>query len=138
MTQYNLGTIYLELPTGGRAANVAQSIECYTEALRSFAAADDLAGYSRTQTAWAPPMPIFLPGTGRLTWPRAIECYTEALRFCTAEADPSGYAMIQRNLGDTYLELPTGDGSVDVALVIECYTEALRIAPPRRIRSNTP
>ena len=37
-TQHNLGTAYAELPTEDRAANLARTIECFTEALRFFTA----------------------------------------------------------------------------------------------------
>jgi CHAT domain-containing protein/tetratricopeptide (TPR) repeat protein len=121
-----LGLMYLQLRTGDRAANLAQAIACFNEALRFHTAEGAPAKYANIQynlgTAY-----FGLPAGDRAAnLERAIGCFNEALRFHTAKSAPLDYAMTQNNLGAAYVELPTGDRAANLERAIGCFTEALR------------
>src|SRR4029077_14017726 len=89
--QAKLGIHYCQLSTGDRAANLAQAIACFKEALRFRTAEAAPLDYAKTQNSLGNAYAA-LPGpdwTANLE--RAIACYTEALRFGTAEAAPRDY-----------------------------------------------
>ena len=49
MTQNNLGSAYVKLPTGDRGANLAQAIACCQQALRFWAPETASLDYAMTQ-----------------------------------------------------------------------------------------
>jgi CHAT domain-containing protein/tetratricopeptide (TPR) repeat protein len=126
LTQNNLGLAYQDLPTGDRTANLAQAIDCYTQALRFYTAEDTPHDYAGTQNNLGNAYAVLLTGDRAANLARAIDCYAQALRFFTAEDTPHDYARTQNNLGTAYQDLPTGDRTANLAQAIDCYTQALR------------
>jgi CHAT domain-containing protein/tetratricopeptide (TPR) repeat protein len=124
--QARLGIHYCQLSTGDPAANLAQAIACFTEALRFRTPEAAPLDYARTKRSLGNAYAA-LPGPDRpANLRRAIDCYTEALRFGTAEAAPADYARTQYNLGNAYARMPTGDREATLRQAIASYTEALR------------
>src|SRR5712692_6480999 len=107
--QYNLGNVYGELPTGDRAANLAQAIGRYQEALRFYTPEADPLHYAMTQTNLGEAYRNLPTGDRAANLAQAINYYQEALRFYRPEADPLHYATTLNNLGAAYGALPTGD-----------------------------
>ena len=135
--QNNLGNAYWALPTGDRAANLQQAIQCYQEALRVYTAGAAPLDYAATQNNLGTAYLRLPTGDRAANLAQAIRCYREALRFRTAEAAPLDYAMTQNNLGTAYLRLPTGDRAANLQKAIQCYQEALRIEHlPSRSRAR--
>ncbi len=130
-TQNNLGTAWGDLPTGDRAANIRNAIDCYTAALRVRTELEYPVDWALTQlnlgTAWRR-----LPTADRASNVKnAIDCYTAALRVCTERDHPVAWAMIQNNLGTAWGDLPTGDRAANIRNAIDCYTAALRVRTER-------
>ena len=128
--QNGLGNAYVALPTGERAANLRQAIECYQEALRFYTPEAAPPNYAATQNNLGTAYSDLPTGERAANLARAIECYQEALRFRTPEAAPLDYAMTQNNLGTAYHNLPTGDRGANLGRAIACYQEALKVYTP--------
>jgi tetratricopeptide (TPR) repeat protein len=128
--QNNLGNAYLSLPTGDRAANLAQAIACYREALLFRTPETASLQYAATQNNLGEAYRNLPTGDRAANLAQAIACYREALRFYTPEAAPLNYAGTQNNLGLAYADLPTGDRAANLAQAIACYREALRFRTP--------
>ena len=128
--RYLLGSVYMDLPTGDRASNLAQAISCYQQALRFWTPEADPLHYAATQNNLGEAYSKLLTGDRTANLAQTINCYQQALRFCTPEADPLHYAMIQTNLGNAYLGLPTGNRAANLAQAISCYQQALRFWTP--------
>jgi len=125
-----LGIAYRNLPTGERAANLAQAIECFQQALRVYTPEAAPLDYAMTQNNLGNAYQSLPTGERAANLKQAIACYQEALRFHTPETAPLDYAMTQNNLGNAYLFLPTGERGVNLARAIECYQQALRFYTP--------
>src|SRR6266567_923515 len=123
--QYNLGNAYLNLPTGDRAANLAQAISCYQQALRFWTAEADPLHYALTQNNLGIVYHDLPTGDRAANLAQAIQYYQEALRFWTAEAAPLDYARTQNSLGVAYRDLPIRDRGVNLAQAISYFQEAL-------------
>ncbi|KPL21530.1 MAG: hypothetical protein AMJ93_09430 [Anaerolineae bacterium SM23_84] len=125
-----LGVAYRNLPTGDRADNLQQAIDCYREALTVCTPEAAPFDYAMTQNNlgaayWALPT-----GDRADNLKQAIACYREALTVYTPEAAPFEYAMTQNNLGAAYANLPTGDRADNLKQAIACWREALTIYTP--------
>src|SRR5260221_404570 len=90
--QYNLGNVYGTLPTGDRAANLAQAINCYQQALRFYTPEAAPLGYATTQNNLGKAYRNLPTGDRAANLAQAINCFQQALRFYTPEAAPLGYA----------------------------------------------
>ena len=128
--QINLGAAYQSLPTGVRAANLAQAITCYGEALRFRTPETAPLDYALTQNNLGNAYQSLPTGDRAANLAQAIGCYQQALRFRTPEATPLDYAATQHNLGAAYSALPTGDRAANLAQAITCYQQALRFRTP--------
>ena len=128
--QYNLGNVYGTLPTGDRASNLAQAINCYQQALRFYTPEAAPLEYAMTQTNLGEAYRNLLAGDRAANLAQAIRCFQQALRFYTPEAAPLEYAATQNNLGLAYGDLPTGDRAANLAQAIGCYQQALRFYTP--------
>jgi CHAT domain-containing protein/tetratricopeptide (TPR) repeat protein len=128
--QANMGNAYLELPTGDRAANLAQAIGCYRQALRFWTPEEAPLDYAATQMDLGTVYVELPTGDRAANLAQAIHCYQQALGYYTPEAAPQDYSAIQNNLGIVYIELPTGDRAANLAQAIDCYQQALRFRTP--------
>src|SRR5947199_4886 len=95
--RYLLGSVYMDLPTGDRAANLAQAISCYQQVLRFLAPEADPLDYAATQYNLGPAYGNLPTGDRAANLAQAISCYQQALRFYTPEADPRMYATTQND-----------------------------------------
>ncbi len=126
----DLGGAYANLPTGDRAADLAQAIACYREALRFYTPETAPFEYAGTQSNLGNAY-LDLPTSDRAAnLAQAIDCFREALRFRTPGAAPFDYAATQAGLGNAYASLPTDDRAADLGQAIACYREALRFRTP--------
>jgi tetratricopeptide (TPR) repeat protein len=85
-----------------RASNLAQAIECYTEALRFWTAEAAQLDYAGTRNNLGTADGDLPTGDRAANLARTIECYTQALRFFTAEAAPARCRLTARLLGDAH------------------------------------
>jgi tetratricopeptide (TPR) repeat protein len=90
---------FRNLPTGDRAANLEQAIQCYREALRFRTPEAAPLDYAQTQNNLGNAYRNLPTGDRAANLEQAIQCYREALRFRTPEAAPLAYAQTQNNLG---------------------------------------
>jgi len=109
------------LPTGDRAANLEQAIECYREALRVYTPEAAPLDYAMTQNNLGIAYRNLPTGDRAANLEQAIECYREALRI---EYLPSwSQTRYLRSLGDAYGELE------DYASAIAAYRQAIELNP---------
>src|SRR5947209_5151473 len=101
-TQTNLGYAYYSLPTGDRAASLAQAIHCYQQALRFWKPEAAPLDYAWTQNNLGNAYGELPTGDRTSNLAQSINCYQQALRFRTPEAAPLDYAATQYNLGNAY------------------------------------
>src|SRR5260221_39187 len=103
-----LGHVYVDLPTGERAANLTQAIRCHQEALRFTTPEVAPLDYAKTQNSLGNAYNELPTGERAANLIQAIRCHQEALRFTTPEVAPLDYATSQLNLGNAYIQLLTG------------------------------
>ena len=110
--QNNLGAAYSDLPTGDRAANLAQAIGCYQQALRFRTPETAPLKYAMTQNNLGTAYRELPTGDRAANLAQAIGCYQQALRFQAPEAEPFECRRTTRNLADLYF----AQGAWDAAL----------------------
>jgi tetratricopeptide (TPR) repeat protein len=125
--QIILGNAYADLPTGDRAANLEQAIQCYREALRFRTPEAAPLDYATTQNNLGIAYRNLPTGDRAANLEQAIQCYQEALRFRTPEAAPLAYAATQNNLGTAYLHLPAGDRAANLKEALQYAETALQV-----------
>gem|GEM_PF-6964187 len=127
MTQNNLGSAWLFMPTGDPTANLTKAIACYEDALKERTRAAAPMQWAATQnnlgTAWGT-MPT---GDRAANLTKAIACYKDALKERTRAAAPMQWATTQNNLGNAWLFMPTGDRAANLTKAIACYEQALEV-----------
>jgi len=121
------GLAYANLPSGDRAANLRQAIDCCETALRAFTEADFPVEWAITQHNLGHAYSAVPTGDRAANVQRAIECYEAAMRVFTEADFPVQWAMAQHNLGNAYSAVPTGDRAANVQRAIERYEAALRV-----------
>ncbi len=123
----NLATMYAELPTGNREANLRRAVRIYKEVLEIFTRRDFPADWAMTQNNLGNAYSDLPTGDRAQNLQKAIGYYEAALSVYTKDAFPADWAMTQNNLGVAYKNLPTGNRGQNLQKAIDCYEAALTV-----------
>lgn len=127
MAQNNLGSAYIDLPTGDRGDNLGKAIECYEAALRVYTEKGFPQQWATTQNNLGAAYAQLPTGDRNENLKRAIRHFEAALRVYTEKDFPQDWAMTQNNLGNPYLRLPTGDKGENLKRAMRHFEAALRV-----------
>ena len=123
----NLGTAYVNLPTGNRIENLNYAIGCFKLALQVHNAQDSPVDWARVQINLGVAYSELPASSQGKNLKRAIECYQSALRVFTEQDFPFQWALIQNNLGTVSTKLPTRNRIDNLKHAIAYFELALRI-----------
>ncbi|MBN1580848.1 MAG: tetratricopeptide repeat protein, partial [Anaerolineae bacterium] len=127
MTQNNLGTAYLRLPTGDRSDNLQRAIACYQEALRVYTPEAAPLAYAMTQNNLGEAYIKLPSGKRTQNIKHATALYQDALRFFSVEQEPLYYSWSQRNLGTAFLHLSVVESTAHLEKALDHIQQALQV-----------
>jgi tetratricopeptide (TPR) repeat protein len=126
-TQYILGHVWRELPTGDLAEKQAKAVAAYEAALQVYTHEAFPEEWARTQELLGVVWQYILTGDRAENLAKAVAAYEAALRVFTPEAFPNMWAATQHNLGLAWWNMPGGDREGNLAKAVAAYEATLLV-----------